>query len=151
MYTKVVLDALVENPDQTSVSRMIVVINSNSLYRDYADFHKHDPKWWEDLAAKVYETSPYPKMALAPYLIAAGQYLLDKDLDVEDKVVPLVSKAMAIDEDSSGVQTLAKICMALKMGAVERPSLKEMRKKVLPRLLEQVAELETKLEAAAKG
>jgi hypothetical protein len=58
---------------------------------------------------------------------------------------------MAIDDDNSGVQTLAKICMGLKMGAVERPSLKEMREKVLPRLLEGIAELEAKLEAAAKG
>lgn len=144
MYSKVILDALVERASDKDISRMVVVINEYASYRDYADFHKHDPLWWQNLADKIYTETPYPKMALAPYLIAAGQYLITED-DWEPKVIPLVTKAMAIDDQNDGVQTVAKLCMALKLGAVERPSVKELREKVLPELKAAVKRLDEKL------
>lgn len=146
MYSKVILDALVEKAGDKEISRMIVIINEFAPYRDYADLHKHDPEWWEALANKIYEGSPYPKMALAPYVIAASQHLLDgQESTLEDKVMPLVSKAMAIDSDSDSVQTLAKVVMAVKMGAIDAPSVEQMREKVLPPLMKAVKALDEKL------
>jgi len=147
MYSKIVLDALVESSSDTDISRMVVVINEYAPYRDYADLHKHNPDWWESLAEKVYTSSVFPKMALAPYLIAASQHLSeikDKE-DVEKKVVPLVGKAMAIDEGNDSVQQLAKIVMGVRVGAIEIPSLEEMRKNVLPPLKRKIQELDEKL------
>lgn len=146
MYSKIVLDALVEKATDKEISRMIVIINEFSPYRDYADLHKHDPKWWEDLGNSIYTSSPYPKMALAPYVIAASQYLLENTENVlEEKVMPLVTKAMVIDENDGSVQTLAKVTMAVKMGALEPPSVKEMRETVIPMLKKAVAKLDEKL------
>ena len=87
MYSKIVLDALVESSSDTDISRMVVVINEYAPYRDYADLHKHNPDWWESLAEKVYTSSVFPKMALAPYLIAASQHLSEiKDKEDVEKV-----------------------------------------------------------------
>jgi len=87
-YSKLILDALVHNPDDKDVSRMVVIINESAVYQDFADFHKHDPEWWEALANKIYETSAYPKMALAPLTIAASQYLCDPEHDLRIKSFP---------------------------------------------------------------
>jgi hypothetical protein len=85
-------------------------------------------------------------MALAPYVIAASQYLLENTENVlEEKVMPLVTKAMVIDENDGSVQTLAKVTMAVKMGALEPPSVKEMRETVIPMLKKAVAKLDEKL------
>lgn len=147
MYSKMVLDALVEQASDKDVSRMVVIINEFSIYRDYADFHKHDPEWWAELGEKIYTQTPHPKMALAPYIIAAGQYLITETEDTwEEKVIPLISKAMAINPEHSNVQTLAKISMALKVGAIERPTMDDLRKNVLPDLKEAVRKLDEKLE-----
>lgn len=147
MYSKIVLNALVESATDTDISRMLVIINEYAPYRDYADFHKHDPQWWESLAEKIYKNSVFPKMSLAPYVVAASQHLnLVKDpKDVEDKVVPLVSKAMAIDEEHPSVQQLAKVVMGVRVGAIEVPSVKELRDKVLPALRRKIQELDEKL------
>lgn len=146
MYSKVILDALVQSASDKDISRMIVLINQFSAYRDFADFHKHDPQWWEALAEKIYTTSPYPKMALAPFTIAASQYLLEPNFsDPDEKVIPLTSKAMAIDEGNEHVQTLAKVCVAMKLGKLQAPSMKELREHVLPSLLNAVKELDDRL------
>jgi hypothetical protein len=144
-YSKVVLDALVEKATETEVGRMVVVINQLPSYREYADFHKFDPEWWENLGEKIYTSSPYPQLALAPFLIAAEQYLLSNKELLETKVVPLVGKAMAIDEESDSVQSLAKVTMGVKMGALEIPSMQEMRQNVLPKLLKHIKKLDEKL------
>lgn len=138
------MDALVESATDKDISRMIVVINEYPAYRDFADFHRNDPEWWENLADKVYKTSPFPRMALAPYMIAANQHLL-KQADIETKVKPLVAKAMLIDTDDDGVQTLARITMAAHMGAIDYPDVKVMREKVLPRIINAVKNLDVKL------
>lgn len=145
MYSKVVLDALVERATDKEISRMVVLINQFSAYRDYADFHKHDPEWWESLGEKVYTQSPYPKMALAPLLIAASQYLLDPEIELEEKVMPLVGKAMAINEEDDSVQTIAKVVVGLKVGGLERPTMKELRANVLPKLRDAVNTLDERL------
>lgn len=147
-YSKIILDALVPNPDDKDISRMVVIINESAVYQDFADFHKHDPEWWEALANKVYQTSAYPKMALAPLTIAASQYLCDSEVDFEDKIVPLISKAMAISDDHQPTQRLAKIALALKMGGLERPDVNEIRDNVLPKVLELVKQLDKKLDLA---
>jgi len=144
MYSKIVLDALVETASDKEISRMVVVINEWSPYRDYADMHKNDPQWWEQLANKVYTESPFPKMALAPYLIAAGQNLI-AGADIREKVVPLVGKAMTIDEQDDAVQTLAKTVMAVEMKVGTLPPLKEMREAVMPRLLRTIKRLDERL------
>lgn len=144
MYSKIVLDALVETASDKDISRMIVIINEWSPYRDYADMHKHDPDWWEKLANKVYTESPFPKMALAPYLIAAGQNLVAGE-NIRDKVVPLVGKAMTIDEQHDAVQTLARTVMAMEMGGASLPPLKEMRESVMPRLIRTIKKLDERL------
>ena len=123
---------------------MIVVINEFSPYRDYADMHKNDPDWWEKLANKVYTESPFPKMALAPYLIAAGQNLI-AGANIREKVVPLVGKAMTIDEEHDAVQTLARTVMAMEMGGASLPPLKEMRESVMPRLTRTIKRLDERL------
>ena len=144
MYSKIVLDALVETASDKEISRMIVVINEFSPYRDYADMHKNDPDWWEKLANKVYTESPFPKMALAPYLIAAGQNLV-AGANIREKVVPLVGKAMTIDEEHDAVQTLARTVMAMEMGGASLPPLKEMRESVMPRLTRAIKRLDERL------
>jgi len=144
MYSKIVLDALVETASDKEISRMIVVINEFSPYRDYADMHKNDPDWWEKLANKVYTESPFPKMALAPYLIAAGQNLI-AGANIREKVVPLVGKAMTIDEEHDAVQTLARTVMAMEMGGASLPPLKEMRESVMPRLTRTIKRLDERL------
>jgi hypothetical protein len=146
MYSRNILDALVVDATDKDISRMVVLINQFSAYRDFADFHKHDPKWWEDLAEKIYSSSPYPNMALAPFTIAASQYLLEPDFsDIDEKVVPLTSKAMAIDEGNEHVQQMARVCMAIKIGKLEPPSMKELRQNVLPSLLKAVKDLDERL------
>lgn len=146
MYSKIILDALMEQASDREISRMVVLINEFSAYRDFADFHKHDPKWWEELADKIYTGSSHPKMALAPYIIAAGQRLIDSgDEPIEETVVPLVSKAMAIDEEHDAVQTLAKVTVAVKMGGLVAPTMRELRQHVLPKLLSAVKDLDNKL------
>lgn len=146
MYSRNILDALVVGAADKDISRMVVLINQFSTYRDFADFHKHDPKWWEELAEKIYSSSPYPNMALAPYTIAASQYLLEPDFsDIDEKVIPITTKAMAIDEESEHVQQLARVCMAIKLGKLEPPSMKELRENVLPSLLKAVKNLDEKL------
>jgi len=147
-YSKLILDALVQNPDDKDVSRMVVIINESAVYQDFADFHKHDPEWWEALANKVYETSAYPKMALAPLTIAASQYLCDPEQSLEDKIVPLIGKAMAINDDHQPTQRLAKITLALKMGGMERPDVHQIRNDVLPKVLRLVKQLDEKLALA---
>lgn len=144
MYSKVVLDALVESATDKEISRMIVVINEFPAYRDFADFHKNDPEWWANLADKVYTTSPFPKMALAPYLIAANQRLINKE-DIETKIKPLVAKAMTIEEDNDGVQYMARIVMATHMGIGGYPDLSELRKRVLPKIIAATTHLDKKL------
>jgi hypothetical protein len=146
MYSKVILDALMEQASDKEVSRMVVLINEFSAYRDFADFHRHDPVWWENLAENIYANSPHPKMAVAPLIISAGQYLLEtKPEDLTDKVVPLVGKAMAMDEDNNAVQTLAKLVVAVKMGGIETPTIKELRENVLPSLMRSVKKLDVDL------
>lgn len=132
MYRKIILDALIENSDSKDVSRMVVIINQHPVFRDYADFHKHQPEWWENIANNVYENTDHPKLALAPLCIAASQYMLDGK--IEDKAMPLISKAMAIDEDYSAVQTLGKACVGIKIGAMDIPNLAEMRAEILPKI-----------------
>lgn len=146
MYSRNILDALIKDASDKDISRMVVLINQFPAYRDFADFHKHDPKWWEELAEKIYSSSPYPKMALAPFTIAASQYLLEPDFsDIDEKVIPITSKAMAIDEENEHVQQLARVCMAVKIGKLEPPSMKELRQNVLPSLQRAVKDLDERL------
>ena len=147
-YTKVILDALVENPDDKDVSRMVVVINQETVYQDFADFHKHNPEWWEELGNKIYGTSPYPKLSIAPYCIAAAQYLCDESVDIQDKVVPLISKAMALDEENMSVQRLAKIAITVGMGAVPRPTVEQSRQQVMPSTIKEAKRLDEMLQKA---
>lgn len=143
MFRKIILDAFFESPDSKDVSRMVVIINQHPVFRDYADFHKHQPEWWENLGNNVYDNSDHPKLALAPYCIAASQYMLDGK--VEEKAIPLIGKAMAIDEEYSAVQTLGKACVGIKLGALEIPNLAEMRAELLPKINAGAKQLETLL------
>jgi len=55
---------------------------------------------------------------------------------------------MAINDDHQPTQRLAKITLALKMGGMERPDVKDIRDNVLPKVLSLVKQLDKKLALA---
>lgn len=119
MYRKIILDALKENPDSKDTSRMVVLINYKTEFRDFADFNKYDPLFWENLAKNIRENSASPHLAMSPLSIAAGQYLLDGPHADKEKAKEMVALGMAIDSDHKFIQLYAKAIVGMSIGAVE--------------------------------
>lgn len=119
MYRKIILDALKDGADSKDISRMIVLINYKDVFRDFADFNKYDPLFWENLARDIQNNSSSPKMAISPISIAAGQYLLGGPKADVDKAKELVGMGMAIDSDHKFIQLYAKAIVGMQIGAVK--------------------------------
>lgn len=119
MYRKIILDALKDGADSKDISRMIVLINYKDTFRDFADFNKYDPLFWENLAKDIQNNSSSPKMSISPLSIAAGQYLLGGPRADVDKAKEVVGMGMAVDSDHKFIQLYAKAIVGMQIGAVK--------------------------------
>lgn len=119
MYRKIILDALKDGAESKDISRMVVLINYKETFRDFADFNKYDPLFWENLAKDIQNNSSSPRMAISPLSIAAGQYLLGGPKADIDKAKEIVAMGMAVDSDHKFIQLYAKAIVGMQIGAVK--------------------------------
>jgi hypothetical protein len=153
MYRQIILDAFKDNPDSKDVSRMVVLINYRTPYRDFADFHKYDPVFWEKLGDDIYNNSSNPDLAITPYCLSAGQYVMTGQHFDMDKAKDIIMKGLSIDSDHSMLQTYAKTAMLYQMGMLEdtgTPSRDEMISLVKDKCIEALDELEALMEEVQK-
>lgn len=119
MYRKIILDAIKDGADSKDRSRMIVLINYKTTFRDFADFNKYDPEFWENIAKEVFNNSSKPEFAMSPISIAAGQYLLGGPKQDMDKAKEMVAMGMSIDSDHKFIQLYAKAIVGMSIGAIK--------------------------------
>ena len=98
---------------------MIVLINYKTEFRDFADFNRYDPEFWEDIAKEVLNNSSKPEFAISAVSIAAGQYLLGGPKQDFDKAKELVAMGMSIDSSHKFIQLYAKAIVGMSIGALK--------------------------------